>query len=443
MAVAFVAIACWWNPGLGYTDDDARMILEARDVLDGKGWPNHNSHIGMIALILPFCRSMVAMHMLMALTFGICVWLTWELLDGIEAMVAAALVATSPILLSYAVQVMTEVPFTAATLGALALARRKQWALALLVALVAVSIRSIGITLVAALMVSWLWSRRHSAWRRSETLLDLSIVAVACVAFYIARSTHGIGLEMMLRGGPYGPDITWWDFPGRIYDNLGAYLFEHIPFVLISWQSNVTVKWFAVVVLCLAVYGLRDRTVLIYCGLYLSALLVWPQSLGGTRYVVPLVPLLAIGVVVTVRDSRLLRVAVVPIAAVALLMSGYVFYQRLAGGPYVPRGYAQYFIMAENLRDRVPRGSVIVCRKSSAMRLLSGHHADMFPFVADPDSVRRWMSSIGATHVVLDQMGMSQTEKYLRPVVASREGIVQPGFKAIGRIDSTYLIAVR
>ena len=460
LALACLTASIWWNPdpGLGYTDDDARMILEARMMATGE-WPPHfsglpsgstvTSHIGMVTMIAPFANSMVAMHALMAGLFVLCVWLTWNLardssmaehrlINGrrwfdsstLNQITTAGLVALSPALLSYSCQVMTEIPFTAASLGALVLARRKAWAWAFAAALLSVTFRSIGVTLVAAMLVVWLWETVEKG-RNAEGLVDVLIILVATLGFGLAFKTHFAGSvsSIFLRGSPYGPEITWWEFPGRVWANVTDYLFQHGPWTLAP-DPHPYVLGVGLLALCFAVHRLfliRDRLIAVYIGFYMMALMIYPNELAGTRYLLPLLPLLflGLGTAVTYKHLPMPWWADLPralsIVSCALLVALYgLFNVSLAlKGPVAPPGYQEYFDAAANeVRELTPPDAIIGCRKTSAMRVISGRMALMYPF-KDPDAVRKWIVSSGVTHIVVDATHNRQTADYLLPAIMS------------------------
>jgi len=436
--VTMLALACWWSPdpGLGYTDDDARMILEARRLWAGS-WPIYGvqSHAGMAVLFAPLAESMVAMHKLMAVLFGVCVWMTVELAgrqNRTAGIVAAAFVATSPMLLSYSCQIMTEIPFTAVSLAALVLAQRKRWLWALVVAMLACTFRSIGIVAVGAIFLAWvLQCHKDRTW---NVVAMLAAVALAAMALWFVARTHGIGLEArLLAGSPWSGAITWAELPGRVLENIVMYLFDYGPYALLSQTGGIAVVAGVGVLVTagLGVLSLRSPLLFFYLALYGAALIVCSPDLSGTRYVVPLLPIAFLGLVTVAVDMWPRTVAWTLPAAVCGVVAVTLTAFRVSIGPMVPEGFGAYFAMAEYAAT-LPPGSVIGCRKSGAMQLLSGHTSLMYPF-ADPATVRAWIHDQGITHIVSDVLSYSQTGKYLVPAIADKNGVPRPGYRPVAK----------
>lgn len=411
-ALAFCMGILWWNPTLGFTDDDARMILEARGVWDN-GVPWGNAHLGMVLLLAPLSFAMEFMHATILLFFVACAVLAYRLHPW-----AGILTATSPLLLSYSCQVMTEVPFAALTLGALVLAKDGRLGWAVLVALVATTFRAIGLVLVGALVAEW---ALQGGWRERGA----AAVAVFLGLWYV----HGAG-RLALLNSPYTDSPAFW---GRI----GNYATSDVPYAVVPLPDLAPLgALVALVGLVGLAYMRHNRVLLLYLGGYITALLLWP--LGGTRYLVPLLPVLYVGVAAI----RIPEVRFAAVLALLLVAGRFAVVRSQKVLPETPMGYASYFQAARALQ-RLPEGSVIVCRKASAMKLLSGHEALMFPFMG-PDSVRSWIKDVGATHVVVDQLGYAQTARDLLPALVDGQAL-RPQFFPYRPIGSppTYIFGVR
>jgi len=335
--------ACiWWVPGLGQTDDDARMILEARKLWAGGGLPEHFSHVGMIALLAPVSHSLVLCHLPVWACYGLLVVGVWRLTDergvankvrypqnkreglpgrgnpyglgrqslvGIGNVLAGferchpgtrfatvATVALSPWILYWSAEVMTEVPFTAATVWSLYFAKRRKWLPALVVGLLAVSFRSIGVTVVAAVLVGWIVQERRQDWWAA-----IAWPAGVGVAIWWVKRTHGDLAGGLLRGTPYTEPISWAEFPARVGFNAWAYVSHHVPEALMPPEALPWPWLYAVVVAGLltasavGLWRMRSLVLGVYLVAYGAALLVWPEILGGSRYIVPLLPILLVG----------------------------------------------------------------------------------------------------------------------------------------------------
>jgi len=145
------------------------------------------------------------------------------------------------------------------------------------------------------------------------------------------------------------------------------------------------------------------------------ALLLWPKDLAGQRYVVPVVPVLLVGLASVKVSRRWLSPALVYVA-ICLVSLGI----RWGEGRFIPVGYQQYWTLAGELRG-APKNTVILCRKSNTMHLLSGKTAHLFPYDTNDQRVMAWIEGLGSSGnpviLVMDQLGYPQAERFLRPVI--------------------------
>lgn len=419
-SLAFACLLVWWQGDLGQTDDDARMILEARGLWQSGELPSTTpSHAGMLLVLAPLSHSLVLMHLFV-----------WACYFGLVAVVyrwagpwASVCTALSPWILYWSAEVMTEIPFALFSIAGLWQAEKRRWVAALLLAFVACTFRSIGVTLVGAICLSWIWEHRKAPFIGWLGLLP------ACVAIAWMRRTHG-SIPGMSRGPYDRTAFTFADLPDRIWTNLQLYLTwqgtppeGNPPHLLHGFlMADAFRKWWPVwlvvasVLLALSIYGLhrrRNLTVWLYLGLYGTALLCWPVALSGSRYVVPVVPILLVGLSMVQRPAfKWARYPAVLYIAICL----YALNVRYQNGPHIPLGVREYRYVATLLR-RSPPNSVIVCRKTNVMTLMSGRQTKLYPYNEEPEEVMAWVESLGSpTFLVLDQLGYPQTKKYLAPV---------------------------
>ena len=423
-----LACAVYWNSGIGLTDDDVRMILEAKALWATGEVPNHwPSHAGMTVALAPLSHSLILMHVFV-----------WVCYFGLVAVVfrwagplAAACTALSPWVLYWAGDIMTEIPFALFSIAALWQAEKKQWVVAVLLALVSCTFRSIGVTLVGAIVVVRVFSQSADFVQEKTHIAKLcGLLGLSVVGLWWMTQTHGT-IPGMSRG-PY--DRTAFmlsDLPGRVLSNAVTYLAWKGPppdgeppalqhaFLMADQFRFIWGWWYAVTAALVGAsfYGLwkrRGRVVWIYLALYATALLLWPKDLAGQRYVVPVIPVLLVGLASVKVTRGWIRPSLIYIA-IALISLGI----RWEKGRYVPMGYQQYWALAEGLQGS-PANTMIICRKSNTMRLLSGEEACLFPYTNDIDEMMAWIEGFGEGRpvlIVMDKLGYPQAERYLRPVL--------------------------
>lgn len=367
----------------------------------------------MVILLAPLADSMEAIALALCACYIGTVLLTFlfgrDLGGERVGVIAAVLTALSPHVLTYATQPMTEMPFLCATMGALVLARKSRWTYALGLALVSCTFRFIGVTLVGAVAIGALWE-----WKRPAAIIAplLTVFAATLLLGVTGR------FNLPLHSGPYGGDpITYWQLPVRIFNNAYAYLTQFGPHAVIPWRGSNLLAWssagFAVLVAAAVGLWRRDLVLSVYVPTYCGALLVWPEVLGGVRYLVPIIPLLLVGLASLYRH-------LLPGALIVAVLVISLHVNRLVakhGQPHPPN-WPAYAALANDVRMTHPPGDslVIACRKSSFFEVLSGHRAIGYPF-AGPDTVMAFLDKEGATHAVVEKIGVNQPQKFLQPAI--------------------------
>jgi 4-amino-4-deoxy-L-arabinose transferase-like glycosyltransferase len=460
--LAFLLAAWTFDPKLALSGDNTEFMTLARSLVQGQGLsyislpepkPATKYPFGFPLMLAPLewlaPGNGAAMNWLVVLFFAGSVPLIYLLalqaLGRVPALLASLWCATLPLLLDYAHQVMSEVPYLFFSLLGLWLIERgmgeeeripgNYWFIGGFAALMwAYYVRSAGIALVGAVFLYLLLRRRF----RQALALGGGALLLALPWSLRNRAVgdEGSYFKQLISVNPYFPEQGTVDLAGmveRVLFNGGAYLSRILP--QIFWPSAAPPENGALVSVALlglagwAVFAcIRRRQHLLlplYAGLYLAMVLVWPSQWTDARFLAPLTPvlvLLAIQGAAELLDwrpqlrpaGRVLAGAL--LAGVLALNLGALGRLARAGAGDYPPGWRNYYAAGLWLRANTPAGSVICCRKDYWLYVVADRPCMVYPF-KEPAEILASLEQQGVDYVVVDQLGFSSTPRFLVPAI--------------------------
>lgn len=299
------------------------------------------------------------------------------------------------------------------------------------------------------------------------------------------------------------------DWLARLGENFQRYVFHEVPGGMLPWTEHIpgpgpgtALGWaWPLLLLPLIAFGLaRMRKERLLLGLVLagsfSLLMLWPPVWSGIRFMLPLVPFLvllachgayALAGLVAARARLPAWCAWAITAPVLLLFALHLWKHVLLEGPAMdrtrvrelaaqrtvvldrerktcfapcvmaleadrnnpyPAGYKEYFAVAARVEKTLPGGdsTVVCCRKPALFHLVAHRFTTSFPKTADPDSMVAFLRERHVTHVVVDQLGYADVDRYLVPVIQHDPLKFPVVWKEQSRADSasaTYLLGFR
>ena len=151
---------------------------------------------------------------------------------------------------------------------------------------------------------------------------------------------------------------------------------------------------------------------------------------NGTRYVTPIIPLVYLffynGVFACVK--LLLKDKLKDDTKWALILLFMIFpmikplqvMHKQSAMPYNP-AYRNYFHMAKEMNKKLPKGTVVSCRKPELFLYYAPNlYTTGYRFDTNPDSVIVQMMRQKVDYVIFDQLGYSSTPRYLLPAIQHR-----------------------
>jgi hypothetical protein len=444
----------------------ARSLIERHDYTDiwDPALPAHTQYppifpvVVAIGELLKLDPAVGMKYMMILISTGAvlasCVWLRRVTSPGV-AFLAGLFIATSPEVLTLGQEVLSDPLFWLFSMLALIAWRNtavdreggeltgrieiRSVILATAATLAAYFTRSAGAPLLLAVVI-WLVLRKQYR--------AIAIVAAMSAPFILAwwwrgHINGGDGyLAPFIAVDPYNPargTVSAGDLLERVAKNAIAYSSEHLSRLVFGTPRTGVAFGAAFAIAMIYGWARRLRKPIladIWLPIYLTLVILWPETWSGARFLFPVIPLLALYVGETIND--LAKAASHPkIFAAALILAGLVTvgpslkkqarigsvcrqqYAMGADFPCTHPYFQDFFQTAEKTRGRLPEGSVVISRKPTIFFLHSGYRSVLYPLTNVPDSLFNLAKRVSAQYVVVDQIG-DLAPLYLHPVMLAR-----------------------
>ena len=477
VALCALLVGIWtFDPKLSLSGDNTEFITLARSLSQGEGLVHLNAPNPQPATKYPFGFPLLLapvellfpgewtpmkawVLVLFSVGMGTLYLLMRESMGALSSLAVVALSVTAgqsylttdvsghqfgPLLLHFSHQVMSEAPFLTVSLAALWLLQRgvqregiwcnRALLAGFVLAMLAYYIRSVGITLLGAVIV-YLFLQR-----------DVRRGVVFSAAFFLAwlpwtlrnRAVGGGGvyLKQLIQINPYYPDQGLLDvagFVGRLTGNGAAYLNVELPRLLWPFFSgsggfgpiSVFIVLLVAYTLMQALRFRRDVLLVLYTAFTIGVALLWFWV--DARFLFGIVPLFIYFAVRAVSDladgisahggpwtGRALRWGLLITVAWGQI-PGVPRLAEYARADYPP-AWSRYYQAGQWLKQHTDEDAIVLCRKGYWMFIVSGRRCVGFPF-KDPSTIMEYMEKETVDYVVLESLGFAQTAKYLAPAV--------------------------
>ena len=481
--LALLAAALTFDSKLYINGDNVDYMLLARDMRGGSLWPSNKYPPLFPALLAPvqalFGLALVPQKILILAFYGGVVFFLARLVrrrwSGATGAIVFWIAATLIPLVEYSHYTMSEVPYLFFLLGALdqldvllarkepesgdarasirgALSSKPIWWLALWLA-ASFYTRTVGIAAMGAVLLLLLLARRRA---EATALLAISVLLLLPWALHAAATPGGNPyFEQIRRVNPYYPQygyLTPESFLRRVRENAKVYFLEEIPITLapLFYRSTysphgIRDAWFplpaAIAMLVPLAIGaargvLRRDSIAWIASVLLLGSCLWPPIWAGTRFLVPMVPLLYLLWFAGVEEvvSRVLRagergraraalLGLVLTAGVLFSVKNLAFYwdERRS----YPPEWKNYFEALQWIRGNVEADALVVDRKPNFVEFVAGRKSITFPREKDHDRLIDALVAKGATHVVISNLPYDDIYRYLEPTVKARKDYFQ------------------
>lgn len=362
------------------------------------------------------------------------------------AIIVMVLVVLNSHLLRYSTIMMTEISFLFfSTITILAFTKvnynKPMWQdvyLYLVIAMMTISfyIRTSGIALAAGIILFLLITRR---WKHAVVIT----LALMLLAFPWQLRNQKIGgssyIKQLKMINPYRPELGsagFGDYLSRIGHNVTRYLTKEIPQATVSItkpnyrQAASVSQWvYGIAFFMLIIFGVLNLKkykllILTYLAGTLTILSLWPDVWVGTRFLLPTVPFLLIGLVNGLQEilSRITPLPIIkyviwlPILISILLVPNIKKLRHDANTEPKP-AWANYYNLAKWVEENLETSAIIACRKPAMFYLYSNCYTVNYKYTEDEQDLINDLYNKQVDYVVMEQLGYSSTSRYLYPVI--------------------------
>lgn len=314
---------------------------------------------------------------------------------------------------------------------------------AIVASVAAYHIRTVGMALILSIVVFFLFRKQ---WLAAGASL---VSQIALMLPWILRNKY-YGLESRYFGtimtvNPWRPEegtiSSVGEFIEKMWTNLDQTVIAGFPQVLFPFLSSETNEpsgvWgimVGIIVLSIVVWGAWNTDKMRWFMLALLAgniglFALWHGG-NGTRYVTPIIPLVYVffynGVFAFIKlflKDKLAddtKWAFVLLFLIIPMIKPLQEMHKQSAMPYYP-AYKNYFHMAKEMNKKMPKGTVVSCRKPELFRYHAPNlYTTGYRFDTNPDSVIIQMVRQKVDYVIFDQLGYSSTPRYLLPAIQHR-----------------------
>lgn len=480
VAVALLANAAAFDPRLNTNGDNAQFLVLAESLLSGHGLAHVNSpglephtkypflYPLLLAGVLALFPGGLIPAKLLSVALGVASCALLLVLfrrraNPALALAIALVAAVSPHLLEFSHITFSEIPYLFFSLLALlALERtfaardpgRRLPVLALLAIMATYYVKSVALALALAAPIAAALRRRFRL--AAFFLLGFALLSLPWYLRNKAVGQENLYLDYFLMKNPYREDtsrITPPEFVQRVATNVVEYERLYIPNGIVpaafrgprpaaGAESVLFLVPLALVAVGL-VAALRAGRLVVegYTLGFLAIIHVWPEVWSGTRFFLPILPLLIAYAILGV-DRLGARVGGPRLGVgAALLAAALLAAANIAETARVvreERGYTpdwvNFFAAAEWIRSHTPPDAIIANRSSYILYWKTHRRTVGYPFTPDAERVFREVVESGARYVLVDNFfWTTSTPRYLVPALeahrdrwrvvwASREG---------------------
>ena len=454
--------------------DNAGYYLLANALAEGQGYvnvhlpgmpPGNHFPPGYSFLMSLFIRigfdSLISMKILNGILLLLSSYLFFQISlkltkNKVLSIILAVLMLLNRHMLEYSTIVMSEISFLFFTLLSIylfMLAKDRDFNLKspyfyfmVASAIALIYFRTQGIALFGAFMVYLAISKQ---FKPLAVMFVLSFIAILPWQMRSASLGGSSYVKQLMRVEPYNNDsekMKLSDWGDRIGENAVRYVSKEIPNVLfpimtVEYKDRATGKnmpapasyWvLGCLIVVLGLIGIwsckeyRWLFLLLY-GSTFAIYMLWPQVWFGIRFILPMAPITLMFAVFGV--YHLLQLIIKPKSSLiesnkfAFVFALLCFLQinpikdlAAKSNRDHPKNWDNFLKIGEWSKDHLKDDVVIANRKPELIYAVSKHKTAIFLYTENREEILNDFVKNGVTHVIFEQLGFSQTGKYLYPV---------------------------
>ncbi|MGH1384774.1 phospholipid carrier-dependent glycosyltransferase [Kordia sp.] len=307
-------------------------------------------------------------------------------------------------------------------------------------------IRSVALALFVS-MACFLGIKKQ--WRYVFSLIAGFIIVYLPWILRNSNTTGNTYVSQLSLKNPYQPElgqVDLLDIFERIFLNAERYITKEIPssifysddLVYINTSFSMVEFLLGLLIISGISFGIfrlkKFRTfILLYIVSFFALLMIWPSVWYGTRFLVPLIPLLIfLFIFGMISFLKWLQEKIIPkqlkhftaITTVVLLSFWSFMYgsnsisklKTQANDEYAD-SYKNYFAFADWINKNADDASITAVRKEGLFYLFSKKNVTNYQKTLDREAQITYLKDKNVDYVIVEQLGYSSTSKYLVPVI--------------------------
>lgn len=422
----------------------------------------------MSLFIRLFGDSVFGLEVLNGLFFMGSVLLTYQLVRKITDNNAISFITSLFVLfnahyLYYSSIMMSEMPFTFFSLLALYFTftldiskkffKNKQLYMLVVTLIIALYIKTIGLALIGAILFYFLVKKKFLYIIFTGSLIFISILPWQKRSENLGGNSY---VKQLMSNNPYNLEEGALTLDGvflRLNENTQRYVTKEIPNSIFprikvtytnenglfhgAGASQWAIGLFLIVIMVVGIVAIKNWehriTIIVILSLSFIVLLLWPQIWYGIRFIFPFVPILLflflngmtflLGLLLKKifhSNSSMTRLPFVWVLGIFWLFPTVKTLNENSLKSY-DLNFLQFKEIAEKSKT-LPDSALVVCRKPNLFYFFSGKTTSGFLFTNDYEAQMTYLKEQKMTHIMLDQLGYSQTRKHLVPFMQYHTG---------------------
>lgn len=322
-------------------------------------------------------------------------------------------------------------------------------------------VRNQGIVFLIAVVFYLLLKKRYLM-----TIVCFSFVFICLLPWQIRSNNLGGNsyTKQLMKVNPYlpnSPKMELGNWAERVKKNFIRYTSKEIPKIVVpslkvkytNRETKLPYKmpWFfwliGISTIIFVIIGIWQNIAYRYFFLFLfagttSIHLLWPEVWFGTRFILPMTPLIFLFLIVGVFKSleylllknpniQEWKFAFLPFLIFAFFTVEPTNLLHLKAESELPKNYDNFLKLGKWTNENLTDKSVVCSRKPGLFYMTNKNKSIGFPYTADQKELYDYFDKNKVTHVVLEQLGYNQTRKFLSPLI----GKGQDKFKLVHSID--------
>lgn len=371
------------------------------------------------------------------------------------SVIVACLLLLNKHILEYSTMMMSEIPFLFFSLLNIYLfillkandykVKSVVYALFIITLVSTIYIRTQGIALIGAYLLTFLLDKQY------KTILLTLILVIAALTPWQLRSKSLGGntyVSQLTRVDPYNANSDQLNASGwisRIGTNTKRYISKEIPNsifpaldpkykdpkngkIIPSPISYWIIGFVIIVLSLLGIWSIKQYRwyfLFLFAGTF-AILLLWPNVWFGTRFMLPLIPFIilfmCIGILFILKLVTKIDTAEKPKYALMFIVFAFISISPIKAlaekaEKEHPKNWGNYLTIAEWCDENLPEDAIICTRKPGLFYTYSKRQGIGVLNSTDRKEFLDFLDKYGVTHVVIEQLGFSQTGRCLIPVV--------------------------